>query len=200
MTAECHEDRNTFVSRLFADDIDEDEGTEAWYVAPLRRWFRGTESSKPKRLLERMRKMQKQLDLWGPLGRGIQDDEFRLAMTLRDCSVFLRIMHRPGGQTKVVAKIADLDKKNSTAKMDWWRKTELDLVHSGAYTAEYRLDAEKGMAVPAGTSCYMEMQERRRKLKKGEIEDGSVEFQLKKGMAEQHNRLVRKADLGRYVV
>jgi inositol-pentakisphosphate 2-kinase len=117
MTSDRWEDRSLFVSRLFGD-----EELDEWYVAPLRRWFKGVAPSRPKRLITQVRNMQRQLDQKGPLGSNADDEQFRLAMTLRDCSVFLRVLRRPGGQAKVVAKIADLDKKNSAAKMDWWSR------------------------------------------------------------------------------
>ena len=196
MTSDRWEDRSLFVSRLFGD-----EELDEWYVAPLRRWFKGVAPSRPKRLITQVRNMQRQLDQKGPLGSNADDEQFRLAMTLRDCSVFLRVLRRPGGQAKVVAKIADLDKKNSAAKMDWWKKTELDLVKGGAYFAEYRVDVEQGRVVIAGTECHMEM-ERRRARRKSEAKERQLqgELRLREGMEEHHNRLIRECDLEKYVV
>jgi hypothetical protein len=128
-----------------------------WYVEPLRKWFRGNTGSKPKRLLLHLRNLQEGLDKSGPLGALAEDEAFQLAMTLRDCSVFLRVLKREGQQLpKVVAKLADLDKKNATAKMSYWRRTESELVSDGAYTGVYRMDFASQTAVPVLTGCVLE--------------------------------------------
>ncbi|KAG8166134.1 hypothetical protein KVR01_004686 [Diaporthe batatas] len=58
-----------------------------------------------------------------------------LAMTLRDCSLFLRIPRLPvaeGGE--VVAKLADLDKKNYGTKHEYWEGMEDDLHEQNLYS------------------------------------------------------------------
>ena len=55
-----------------------------------------------------------------------------LAMTLRDCSCFVRIS--AAGQ--VEAKLADLDMKNSDAKAMKWEEQETRLVAEGYYSAQ----------------------------------------------------------------
>lgn len=51
--------------------------------------------------------------------------KYCLAMTLRDCSLFLRIPRRPGASADdVVAKLADLDKKNYGSKHEYWEGME----------------------------------------------------------------------------
>lgn len=61
---------------------------------------------------------------------GDDDDDdniakYCLAMTLRDCSLFLRIPRRPGASADdVVAKLADLDKKNYGSKHEYWEGME----------------------------------------------------------------------------
>lgn len=63
-------------------------------------------------------------------GNGADDDDdniakYCLAMTLRDCSLFLRIPRRPGASADdVVAKLADLDKKNYGSKHAYWEGME----------------------------------------------------------------------------
>lgn len=148
------EDRSSFVSALLPPSE-----LDAWYVAPLARWFRATPSSRsgPKRLVAHIRNVQQMLDTKGPLAAGPEDEDFRLAMTLRDCSIFLRVLRRGEGQApKVVARIADLDKKNSAAKSAYWRRTEEALVRGGAYEGAYRVDAGRGRVVPLRTGCLME--------------------------------------------
>ncbi|KAJ0107574.1 inositol pentakisphosphate 2-kinase-like protein [Diaporthe amygdali] len=57
-----------------------------------------------------------------------------LAMTLRDCSLFLRIPRRPGAKAEdVVAKLADMDKKNFGVKREYWEGMEQGLHAKGLY-------------------------------------------------------------------
>lgn len=57
-----------------------------------------------------------------------------LAMTVRDCSLFLRIPRRPGAKAEdVVAKLADLDKKNYGTKHEYWEGMEDDLHKKNLY-------------------------------------------------------------------
>ena len=186
MASDDWEDRNSFVSGLVPPDE-----KDAWYVAPLARWFKATPSqSGPKRLIAQLRGAQQLLDSKGPLAANTADENFRLAMTLRDCSIFLRVLKRGCGQApKVVAKIADLDKKNSEAKGAYWRRTERELVREGAYTAAYRVDAHAGRAVPVRTGCLLERGAR------------AVESRACKLLCEEKcdNRLLTEGDLKDFV-
>ncbi|KAK0661256.1 inositol-pentakisphosphate 2-kinase [Cercophora samala] len=58
-----------------------------------------------------------------------------LAMTLRDCSLFLRIssLGDGTGQPRIEAKLADLDKKNAAKKKHHWEELERNLVEGGFY-------------------------------------------------------------------
>lgn len=61
-----------------------------------------------------------------------------LAMTLRDCTIFLRIPAAAGsdggeGEGEVEAKLGDLDLKNSEAKLGYWMELERDLAEQGFY-------------------------------------------------------------------
>ncbi|ROW17559.1 hypothetical protein VPNG_00893 [Cytospora leucostoma] len=64
---------------------------------------------------------------------------YSLAMTLRDCSLFLKISRRPGAGSgsgqggAVVAKLADMDMKNFEIKRDYWERREHDLHERGLY-------------------------------------------------------------------
>ncbi len=52
-------------------------------------------------------------------------------MTLRDCSCFVRI---PAAEDEPVeARLADLDKKNWAAKLEYWREIERVLLEGGYY-------------------------------------------------------------------
>lgn len=189
MASDNWEDRNDFVSQLLPDDkLDE------WYVAPLMRWFKATpgQTSGPKRLVAHLRRVQQQLDAEGPLEAGVDDEDFRLAMTLRDCSIFLRVLKRDDGQApKVVAKIADLDKKNSEAKTAYWRRTEEGLLTGGAYAGRYKVDAHRGRIAPLRTGCLME----RRAAGSAQWREFEVE-----GVEEgEHDRLITDDGLERYI-
>lgn len=60
--------------------------------------------------------------------------KYCLAMTLRDCSLFLRIPRRPGAEAKdVVAKLADLDRKNYDSKHEYWEGMEKGLHEKNLY-------------------------------------------------------------------
>ena len=186
MTSDDWEDRSSFVSAL----IPQDKLSE-WYVAPLARWFKATPGHNgPKRLLAHLRGVQQMLDANGPLAAAEDDEDFRLAMTLRDCSIFLRVLKRGGGQApKVVAKIADLDKKNSEAKCAYWRRTEAELVRGGEYTAAYRVDAVRGRAVPVRTGCLAEREARPTQWKEYDVACSEKD----------HNRLLTAEGLEEYV-
>ncbi|CZT49449.1 uncharacterized protein RSE6_10300 [Rhynchosporium secalis] len=76
-------------------------------------------------------------------GRGVlaatPDDEFenlnlRIAMTLRDCSVFVRLTDDKGKEAgEIEAKMGDLDVK-SPGKLSYWQETERSLIDGGWYT------------------------------------------------------------------
>lgn len=186
MASDDWEDRNSFVSALLPP---EEQG--AWYVPALARWFKATPAqSGPKRLIAQLRGVQQLLDTKGPLAADSADEDFRLAMTLRDCSIFLRVLKRGGRQgPKVVAKIADLDKKNSGAKSAYWRRTEAELVRGGAYTAAYRVDAQAGRVVPVRMGCLVERDVRPAEWREFEALCGE----------EDHNRLLTEKEVERYL-
>jgi len=53
------------------------------------------------------------------------------AMTLRDCAVFLIVP--VDGNKPIEARLGDLDKKNFTKKISYWRDTERELIDGGYY-------------------------------------------------------------------
>jgi inositol-pentakisphosphate 2-kinase len=90
-------------------------------------------------LLLHLKKLQATLDSEGILQRYARprDDfnfvyDLRLAMTLRDCSLFVVI---PLSDGDVASKLADLDFK-SAEKIDDWRDKEATLVDEGWYTKD----------------------------------------------------------------
>lgn len=97
-------------------------------------------------LLPRLRAAQESNDSNGPLGASAEDRQFQLAMTLRDCTCFVRIPADPA--LPVEAKLADLDKKNSVAKLGYWQAMERELIDGGYY---------EGREVPmVRTDCQLE--------------------------------------------
>jgi inositol-pentakisphosphate 2-kinase len=98
-----------------------------------------------KALLQHLRALQVHLDHHGVLNRqemkgSLQevrdtcDHNLRLAMTLRDCSLYLRIKYTSSGvdPCKIECKLGDLDFK-SVDKMDDWANKERELLESDAY-------------------------------------------------------------------
>lgn len=79
-------------------------------------------------LLTRLRNLQKYLDHEGPLGSLTNSFEFRIAMTLRDCTLFVRM----DDYRVIEARLGDLDVKCSS-KRDYWRQTETELISEGWY-------------------------------------------------------------------
>ncbi|KAL0931912.1 inositol-pentakisphosphate 2-kinase [Colletotrichum truncatum] len=87
--------------------------------------------------LSMLKQNQLNKDPYGPLRARIDDANFCMAMTLRDCSLFVRYCEGQDG--KVVkesfeAKLADLDWKNAAWKFDDWQDKERALVEEGWYT------------------------------------------------------------------
>ena len=93
-------------------------------------WIRATP------LLCRLRDVQLQLDQVGVLQGDASDENLRAAMTLRDCTVFVRFPD-DGNDDKIEARLGDLDVK-SPAKIDHWRDTEQRLIRGGWYTGKER--------------------------------------------------------------
>ncbi|KAK3692515.1 inositol pentakisphosphate 2-kinase-like protein [Podospora appendiculata] len=82
-------------------------------------------------LLARLRDAQTSNDAHGPLRASVHDPRFQLAMTLRDCTCFVRIPAQ--ADRPVEAKFADLDMKNWEAKLGYWQATEKELIAEGYY-------------------------------------------------------------------
>ncbi|KAK3302210.1 inositol pentakisphosphate 2-kinase-like protein [Chaetomium strumarium] len=97
-------------------------------------------------MLPRLRAAQLANDHTGPLRADAHDPDFQLAMTLRDCTCFVRIPADPA--LRVEAKLGDLDKKNWAAKLGYWQAIERRLIEGGYY---------EGREVPrVETDCQLE--------------------------------------------
>lgn len=102
-------------------------------------------------LLPKLRDAQGRLD---PAPEGTTDkEELALAMTLRDCTCFVRISEdSKTGEVRVEAKLADLDKKNWEAKLEYWKGMDGVLKEGGYY---------EGIEVPrVKTRCLREVEAR----------------------------------------
>jgi inositol-pentakisphosphate 2-kinase len=85
-------------------------------------------------LLTRLRQLQMELDPIGVLENDRNNENFRAAMTLRDCTVFVRFPENAeDDQCGIEARIGDLDLKSSD-KAQYWKDTETALIEEGWYT------------------------------------------------------------------
>lgn len=85
-------------------------------------------------LLQNLRDVQAKLDTCGPLDADCSNERFRLAMTLRDCSVYIRFPeNEKDDDSKIEARLGDLDVK-SAEKGEAWKEQERKLVDGGWYT------------------------------------------------------------------
>jgi inositol-pentakisphosphate 2-kinase len=92
-------------------------------------------------LLQHLSHLQSTLDPQGVLcrpqeeaGSLLFDHNLRLAMTLRDCSLFIKISYDVSGVTDMTSKLGDLDFKSAEKLMDW-RDKETQLLIENSYTA-----------------------------------------------------------------
>jgi inositol-pentakisphosphate 2-kinase len=88
------------------------------------------------KILQHLRYLQSQLDQEGVLCHHVslekpEDDFLRLAMTLRDCSLYIRIPWADQN-APIEAKLGDLDFKSRVKLGDWSLKEE-KLLHGGWY-------------------------------------------------------------------
>lgn len=116
-------------------------------------------------LLKLLRKLQIEKDPLGVFRANLQNQDFLTAMTLRDCTLFLKVCQPPfpsstnlpvnfrkllltpqiprSGHGNIEARLGDLDLKTSKGqKAEYWRSLERRLIDEGWYTEmEKQLDA-----------------------------------------------------------
>jgi inositol-pentakisphosphate 2-kinase len=94
-------------------------------ILRLAEWIQSSE------LLERLRNSQYLLDRKGVLEADPNDENFLACMTLRDCTLYLRM---PDDEMKkeFEARIGDLDLK-SPDKAEYWKSVERPLIEEGWY-------------------------------------------------------------------
>ena len=125
-----------------ADDSHGVDQVDERYRVALVNWLQSNS------LLPLLQDAQQNLD---PAPEGTSDKEkLALAMTLRDCTCFVRISEDATGEVRVEAKLADLDKKNWEAKWEYWKGMD-DVLKEGGYY--------EGVEVPrVGTRCLREIE------------------------------------------
>ncbi|KAI0481511.1 inositol-pentakisphosphate 2-kinase-domain-containing protein [Xylaria cf. heliscus] len=98
-------------------------------------------------ILKKLRELQTKGDPDRALLDNPSDPDFGLAMTLRDCSCYVRI---PDDLSKdVEIKLADVDKKNWEEKQTYWQESHWNLVNNGWYMCEEQVDT------PIITECLL---------------------------------------------
>ncbi|KAB5570499.1 inositol-pentakisphosphate 2-kinase [Coniochaeta sp. 2T2.1] len=121
----------TIIETLLPSEVGVPERVHDTYKRQLARWIRTNG------LLPRLQRLQ------------ADAEDLELAMTLRDCTCFLRI---PADDTSrgIEAKLGDLDRKNGEAKREYWANLERKLAQGGYY---------HGTESPRQkTACWLERQ------------------------------------------
>ncbi|KAI0480374.1 inositol-pentakisphosphate 2-kinase-domain-containing protein [Xylariaceae sp. FL0804] len=122
-------------------------------------------------LLERLRALQTSGDPGRALLEAPWDPDFGLAMTLRDCSLFVRmpVLQRRDGddddavdegegeeeEEPVALRLGDVDKKNWEEKQTYWQEGHRNLVDNGWYSAARPGDGDGAGRVE--TACVLEL-------------------------------------------
>jgi inositol-pentakisphosphate 2-kinase len=95
-------------------------------------------------VLARLRDLQCAGDAGNAMFDCPQDDDFGLAMTLRDCTCFVRMPRVAAGagaedgnnndeEEEVEIRFADVDRKNWESKAEYWQHSHTNLVEKGYY-------------------------------------------------------------------
>ncbi|KAK5627720.1 hypothetical protein RRF57_003435 [Xylaria bambusicola] len=98
-------------------------------------------------ILRKLRELQTKGDPGRALLDNPSDPDFGLAMTLRDCSCYVRMPDDVGRDVEI--KLADVDKKNWEEKQTYWQESHWNLVNNGWYLGEEKVDA------PISTQCVL---------------------------------------------
>ncbi|KAI0110497.1 inositol-pentakisphosphate 2-kinase-domain-containing protein [Nemania sp. FL0031] len=98
-------------------------------------------------ILEKLLELQTKGDPDRALLDDPSDSDFGLAMTLRDCSCYVRMPDDVNQDLEI--KLADVDKKNWEEKQTYWQETHWNLVDNGWYTCEEQVNP------PVETACVL---------------------------------------------
>ena len=106
---------------------------------------------------KRLRYAQEHHDTTGPLSADKSDNNFSLAMTLRDCTCFAQVSRQAVSGTETLGplkvRFGDFDMKSPRFRLDYWRGLEQELIDGGFYTAEWIWCA--GTYYKPPTSCVL---------------------------------------------
>lgn len=117
--------------------------------------------------LKMLRAAQERYDKVGPLQASESDEDFSLAMTLRDCTCLAQIQIAPDGRGRgasddggpippLKTRFVDFDMKSSKHRLSHWREAERKLIDGGFYTARRILCRGRLYAPP--TKCVLELE------------------------------------------
>ncbi|KAF3483621.1 uncharacterized protein GIQ15_02945 [Arthroderma uncinatum] len=96
--------------------------------------------------LLRLRDRQRQMDAVGLAGIHATSEERAISMTLRDCTMFVKVPHKPNEPFEL--RLGDLDfKSEDGGKLQYWQDTETRLIEEGWY-----LGVHKGQG---GSECVV---------------------------------------------
>ncbi|KAI0453252.1 inositol-pentakisphosphate 2-kinase-domain-containing protein [Xylaria acuta] len=98
-------------------------------------------------ILKKLRELQTKGDPDRALLDDPSDPDFGLAMTLRDCSCYVRMPCDINEDVEI--KLADVDKKNWKEKQTYWQESHWNLVNNGWYVCEEQVDT------PIITECVL---------------------------------------------
>ncbi|KAL8702616.1 MAG: hypothetical protein Q9201_004222 [Fulgogasparrea decipioides] len=105
-------------------------------------------------LLKLLRDLQVKKDPNGILKADPSNLDFMTAMTLRDCTFFLKIPNQDPSNVGVEARLGDLDLKTPDGnKAEYWRETEQQLIDEGWYTKTEKVPGPKASCV-----CFLSKQ------------------------------------------
>ncbi|OAR00774.1 hypothetical protein LLEC1_07321 [Akanthomyces lecanii] len=110
--------------------------------------------------LDDLRALQIELDTTGPLRATPKDDNFGIAMTIRDCTCFALLPKDAAARKAedIKIRLGDLDWKDPRTKIQHWRGTEQALIDGGFYTADWILC--DGVYYYPPTLCLLEWKPR----------------------------------------
>lgn len=82
-------------------------------------------------IFKKLRDLQQEGDKGNTMFNHPENESFGLAMTLRDCTCFVRMPKVGSGQVEI--KLADVDRKNWESKAEYWQHSHTNLVDHGFY-------------------------------------------------------------------
>ncbi|KAI1844925.1 hypothetical protein JX266_008941 [Neoarthrinium moseri] len=104
--------------------------TPGWAEADRKRLEQAFQKTQ---IFQKLRTLQVRGDPGDTMFTNPQDEDFGLAMTLRDCTCFVRMPKDAGGPGETEIRLADVDRKNWESKAEYWQNSHTNLVEKGFY-------------------------------------------------------------------